>query len=163
VLCFHMILIKPFSIGKSVIREAEDKDADVIHFLVRELYSEDQKIAIDEGHITRTLAALKGLPEKGCVVVFENDNSIIGYTILIPFWSNEYGGNILNIDEIFLLPAFRGKGLGTEVIRSLIQQRPYHAVAVQLETTPDNSRAKRLYEKIGFKTYENQQLIFEYE
>jgi aminoglycoside 6'-N-acetyltransferase len=55
--------------------------------------------------------------------------------------------------DIFLGPDHLGRGLGTEamrlVVRHLIDERRHHRIT--LYTSPDNARAIRSYEKVGFR------------
>ena len=40
-------------------------------------------------------------------MLFLEQHDIRGYAIVIPFWSNEVGGNVLFIDELFVKPPAR--------------------------------------------------------
>lgn len=55
--------------------------------------------------------------------------------------------------DIFLDPALRGRGLGTEavrrVVRHLIEERGHHRVTI--DPAVDNTAAIRSYEKVGFR------------
>src|SRR5918992_6013050 len=57
-----------------------------------------------------------------------------------------------NID-IFLDPAFHGRGIGTEavrrVVRLLIHERGHHRITI--DPAADNAAAIRAYEKVGFR------------
>jgi ribosomal protein S18 acetylase RimI-like enzyme len=92
--------------------------------------------------------------------VFEQENRILGYAILINFWSNEYGGIILTIDELLVIPAYRGKGIGTAFIQFLMNSRYNDFVALKLEVLPYNQRALRLYESLGFQKADRDHLVY---
>jgi GNAT superfamily N-acetyltransferase len=129
-----------------------------------DLYSEDSEgKTINEEKINKTIYELNTYPEKGEIVLFEFENEIIGYSLLINYWSNEYGGNLLCIDELFVSDAFRGNQIATDFLNYLIQVKYSNAVAIQIEVTPSNKQAKRLYEKIGFKFSSNHHYIFDFE
>lgn len=55
--------------------------------------------------------------------------------------------------DIFLDPAFHGRGIGTEavrrVVRHLIDDRGHHRITIDPAT--DNAAAIRSYEKVGFR------------
>lgn len=144
------------------LRKATKEDLPQLKDMVARLYLEDKGEPIPKEHIKRTFHELTSYPEKGGVFLIEQERIVIGYVILATFWANEYGGTILSIDELFLLPDFRGQGLGHQIIRSLIEERPYNCVAIYLEHTPHNTRAGHLYEKLGFKPYENHSLFLEF-
>jgi GNAT superfamily N-acetyltransferase len=93
------------------------------------------------------------------VVVFEAEGRIVGYALLINFWSNEYGGIVLNIDELYVVPERRGAGTGTAFLNYLAAGHPGDCVALKLEVLPYNRRALRLYEKLGFEKSDRDFLI----
>jgi len=83
--------------------------------MISALYSEDRggKPITDE-KILQTVTELGRNPCKGEIVIFEKDNMTIGYSILIFYWSNEYGGTSYismscmsnrNIDDMAWPPA----------------------------------------------------------
>jgi ribosomal protein S18 acetylase RimI-like enzyme len=54
-------------------------------------------------------------------------------------------GQTLHIADIALLPAYRGQGIGTKLLRALGAQHP-----LSLEVADDNFAAQRLYARLGF-------------
>ena len=81
--------------------------------------------------------------------IFEIDNTVAGYALLAKTFSQEAGGLVVWIEEIFVKPEFRGKGLGGEFFDFLFQNRP--AARYRLEIEPENERAVVLYRKKGFE------------
>lgn len=80
------------------------------------------------------------------------DGQVAGHVILVPFWSNEFGGLMVFLDELFVAPAFRGRGVGSEVIgRVLALGRERGWVRVELEVNRTNVGARRLYARLGFE------------
>jgi GNAT superfamily N-acetyltransferase len=77
---------------------------------------------------------------------------LAGYALLIPFWSNELGGSICEVDELFVIPERRSQGHGTALFEAIANGVlwPTAVVGIALGVTPDNSRARRLYERLGF-------------
>lgn len=104
-----------------------------------------------EESILLTLDHFMNHPEKGSILVFENKKSLIGYSIIINYWSNEFKGNVLLIDELYILPAYRSKGIATAFFHYLSETRFNDSVMLQLEVSVENSKAIKLYERIGFK------------
>jgi len=113
--------------------------------------------------ILKTFDALTRHPDLGTVVVFESEGEIIGYALLVNFWSNEFGGKIIVIDELYIKRGFRSKGIGTSFIRNLAENSSGDSAALQLEVTPGNMSARRLYENLGFKSKRNETLILDLE
>jgi ribosomal protein S18 acetylase RimI-like enzyme len=113
---------------------------------------------ITDKKISQTIRELRNNPKKGKIIVFAKKNAIIGYSILVFYWSNEYGGDVLHIDELYVKPEYRGRGVAARFFRGLLQ--PHRsAVALQLEVTPSNKRALNYYKRLGFKKTRNLHLI----
>ena len=146
-----------------IYRQCKTSDKKTIVELIKSLYQEDSagKPIFDE-KINRTFNELTKYPGKGTIMIIEADAKIIGYGILINFWSNEYGGNILNLDELYIKYDYREKGIGTKFIQYLIDNKLNNCVAMQLETTPFNDKAKRLYERAGFKLSQSNRFIYDF-
>jgi GNAT superfamily N-acetyltransferase len=125
--------------------------------LMRQLYEEDPaERPVPEANFARTLRELEAHPDKGTILVIDREGRIVGYAVLINFWSNECGGNVVIIDELFVAQPWRGQGIGADFVRHLIDNEWNDAVAVRLEVTPANARARRLYERLGFSSHKNE-------
>jgi len=148
-------------------RQARDEDdaAIVEHMLA--LYAEDPAPApVSAEQCARTLRRLRAEPTRGVALGLEGQGditgsitgSITGYALLCSFWSNELGGEVCIIDELFVAPSARSRGAASELVQGLCERRwPWFrdAVAVELEVTPSNARARALYERLGFRAYKN--------
>ena len=105
-------------------------------------------------NMRRTLQELRQTPVRGRAMVLEVESRIRGYALLVLFWSNELGGEVCTIDELYVEPDHRGSGHATRLLESLSARgEPWleSIVALALEVTPDNARARRFYERIGFR------------
>lgn len=143
-------------------RPIRDSEEEIVSQLIESLYNEDPGIKLmTEDKIRNTFDKLRLTPELGTILVIETDNNIAGYSILINFWSNEFGGNILFIDELYIKKEFRGQGIGTNFIKHLKDTKYNNAVALQLHVTPNNPGARKLYESLGFHRHKNDTLTFD--
>lgn len=119
------------------------------------LYREDPSPEpISPEQVQATLQTLRNEPHRGLTVVLEVQGEVAGYAFLIRFWSNELGGEVVTIDELYVRPADRGQGQATTLLEELSGPEslwPSPAVALSLEVTPDNHRARALYERLGFR------------
>jgi ribosomal protein S18 acetylase RimI-like enzyme len=99
-----------------------------------------------------TLAVLRRDPDRGRAVVLDVHRKVSGYALLIGFWSNELGGEICEVDELFVAPEHRNRGYGTSLFAAIAQGDlwPSPTPAIVLGVTPDNAAARRLYERLGF-------------
>lgn len=148
----------PFSDGEqaqletirfSAMRNLEQQDEVVA--MMRLLYEEDPGVRkVDDSRFPSTLEHFVSHPSAGQVVLFHEGSKLRGYAVLVPYWSNEFGGTLLFVDELFVDPGSRNRGIGRSFFRYLEQQRPFGPVAFGLGVNPGNSRARRLYESLGF-------------
>lgn len=133
-------------------RRMEEADREVVAGMIMAFYEEaGGGEFMNPGMIERTFRQLAAHPDYGWVEVFEAQGRIIGYALLVNFWSNEYGGIVLNIDELYVVPGARGGGVGTAFLNHLAAGHPGDLAALKLEVLPYNRRALRLYEKLGFR------------
>src|SRR5579862_4423543 len=91
---------------------ADDRMAPQVSAMMRALYSEDEApSAPDPGRFPITIAHLLINPSQGRIVLFMQGSALSGYALLVPYWSNEFGGVLLFVDEIFVIPAARCRGI----------------------------------------------------
>ncbi len=124
--------------------------------MMESLYTEDHAASpINTALFPQTLRTLIANPDRGRIVLFEDATTICGYALLIPYWSNEFGGTLVFIDELFVRAESRGQGLATRFIEAIKRERPFDAVAILLEVSETNHRARKLYESLGFAPRSN--------
>ncbi len=84
-------------------RPAEPTDDDAIVLLCMALFREDPSPhAPSPDHARRTLAAYRAQPVRGRAVVLDGADGVVGYAFLASFWSNELGGEVCVIDELYV-------------------------------------------------------------
>lgn len=89
--------------------------------------------------------------------VLECENKVAGYALTVNYYSQEFGGKVFWIDELFVKPEFRGRNLGTEFleyVKSLDGN-----VLLRLEAEKNNQKAIALYKRLGFEELDYLQLI----
>src|SRR5690606_21859902 len=79
--------------------------------MLRRFYAED-RIALDEPRVRRGLDQLLADPGLGAALFAEAGGERVGYLVLGWCFSIEQGGRHVLIDEIYLEPHARGRGLG---------------------------------------------------
>lgn len=137
-------------------RPFNHNDSSELREMIFALYNEDPDGGkVTDENISGTIRELSAGSSNGEIVIFEADGEIAGYAILIFFWSNEYGGDILHIDEIYVKPSWRNKRIASDFIKSYEGK----VKAVWLEVIPTNEKAMRFYKKLGFKETKNTWLI----
>ena len=131
---------------------SESDDASVVEMYLG-LYREDPGSSVaDARQMRQTLATLRREPWRGRAVVLEVGQQIIGYALLIAYWSNEFGGEVCAVDELYVGPGFRSRGLGASLFEQIERGGfwPGKVAAFALGTTPGNTRARLFYERLGF-------------
>jgi ribosomal protein S18 acetylase RimI-like enzyme len=105
--------------------------------------------------LPRIESLLKGLiqaPERGVCWVAEEDGALRGYLLAVFMFSLEHGGMMAEIDEIFVAPDMRSRGLGALLLRHAERDLAQRGlVRLQLQLGMDNHRGRRFYERHGFR------------
>ena len=135
----------------SFVTMTDREHADQVLRMMRELYATDAPdLHVDPSRFPATIERLLAEPSRGRVVLGMLDGAVVGYALLIPYWSNEFGGIVVLLDELLVEQRFRGRGIARAFLRFLDEHRPFEAVAIALEVSPANARARALYEGMGF-------------
>lgn len=91
-------------------------------------------------------------------IIFEDQ--IAGYIILVKYFSFEFGGEILFLDELYVKPEFQGKSLGKKALEFVKDySTENHFKVVLLEIENHNDKAKKLYEHYGFQNHKRSLMI----
>lgn len=126
------------------IRAAEHPDADRIFALLEQFavsYTPDR--ASFERHFPLLL-------ESGHTVflVAESHESVVGYALafhLLTFYAN---GPITELQELMVDPAYRGQGIGMQLVEAAADEARSHG---SVEMTAPTRRAGYFYKKLGFE------------
>ncbi len=136
----------------SFVTMTDRQHADQVLRLMHELYSnETPELGVDPAHFPATIERLLAEPSQGRVLLFMREGVLAGYALLIPYWSNEFGGTVLLVDEILVEKAYRGQGIARAFFGFIAETPPFEAVALALEVSPKNDHARALYEALGFQ------------
>jgi ribosomal protein S18 acetylase RimI-like enzyme len=108
---------------------------------------------------TRARRALEQMIREnhGRAWIIELEGKAAGYVIVLYGFSLEYGGRVLEIDELFIQTEFRGHGLGWAILEFVeAEAHDFGAILLTLETEADNENAQAFYGKHGFSKLERQ-------
>ena len=146
-----------------IFRPYKNNDLAVLKKLMKDFYDEDPGYCkINDKKIETTVHEFMKNPEKGRIVVFEFNSKIIGYAIIINYWSNEYGGNIIVLDELYVVPAQRRKGCATHFLNFLSSREGKSSRGIQLEVGKKNKTALKAYKKNGFTLLDNHIMFYDF-
>jgi len=135
-------------------RLARPEEDERIVGLSLSLYREDpSSVSVTPDQVRRTLDTFRREPWRGRAAVLEVDGAVQGMALLVSFWSNEFSGEVCQVDELYVAPPARGQGHGTSLFAALERGELWtpRPAALALGVTPGNARARRLYESLGFK------------
>ena len=123
-------------------------------------YHVEEEIASDETHLRAALGPLLDGSPMGCVYLIGPRRAPIGYIAIAFGWSIEFGGMEGFVDEFFIRPGVRGRGVGSEVLQALLPQMDAAGVhALHLEASTDRPRLQRLYSRAGFRMRDGYHLM----
>lgn len=126
-------------------------DIEALLAMLRRFYDED-RIALDEPRVRRGLDQVLADPALGAVLLAESNGEPVGYLVLGWCFSLEQGGRHVLIDELYLVPAARGRGLGRALLAAACDWARWQGAEVaRLEVNRHNPRAKALYLGNGFR------------
>ncbi|MDE7337336.1 MAG: GNAT family N-acetyltransferase [Clostridia bacterium] len=134
-----------------MIRKYRCEDRQKVLNMMREFYSSPAVLhKIPEQNYAKTLDEAEKSSPYLDVFILEYGNDTAGYALMAYTYSNEAGGNVAWIEEIYVLPEYRSKGLGREFITFI--KREYGDFArIRLEVEQSNDGATRLYKREGFE------------
>jgi GNAT superfamily N-acetyltransferase len=99
-----------------------------------------------------SLATLLLNPNLGGVWLIYWDRQVVGYIAVCVGYSIQFGGKDAFIDEFYIRPEFRGKGIGRQTLESIkIAATDLDIRSIHLEVARTNTNAHRLYDRAKFK------------
>lgn len=137
-----------------VLEKASSPETAELVGLMGEFYAESG-YPLNRPRATAAFAALLSDSRLGHAWLIRSDRHTAGYVVIVMGYSMEHGGLIAYVDDLFIRPAFRRAGLGTEALKFVrsfcasIQAR-----AIYLEVGVDNAAAQAVYKRMGFVNVE---------
>jgi GNAT superfamily N-acetyltransferase len=126
-------------------------DFEAVFGLLRQFY-EETKFPLDEPAAARALRELLARPALGRVWLIHVAGEPVGYAAVTFGFSLEYEGCDAFLDEIFLRPSARGRGVGRGCLAAIEAAcREFGVRALHLEVERDNAAAQALYRERGFR------------
>jgi len=146
-----------------MIRKITAADEEIYLSMAKDFYTSDAVLfKIDEKNITDTFDELMRSDMYAECFIFEREGHAAGYSLLAKTYSQEAGGMVVWIEEIFVIPEYRSKGLGKEFFQYLDMNRPERIKRMRLEADSGNVDAMALYERMDFTRLEYLQMVKDY-
>ena len=80
----------------------------------------------------------------------------------VGFISMDYREDLIFGESIALLPDFQSKGIGSQVIEGLMVESEKLALPLCIQVFKVNTRARKLYERLGFNLYGESETHFKF-
>lgn len=123
--------------------------------LVATFHAEANITSTEETRHAGVAPLLDGIPY-GCAYLIGPPRAPIGYMVITFGWSVEFGGLDGIIDELFIRPGVRGRGIASEALVALPRALAGGGLrAIHLEVDKTNAQALKLYRRAGFATRDN--------
>jgi ribosomal protein S18 acetylase RimI-like enzyme len=134
-------------------RNATLDDIPALVDLMQEFYAQAD-YPLDRDWAAASFSALLQDESLGAIWIVFQDSEPAGYVVLTIRFSMEYGGLDAFIDDLFIRPAYRHRGLGRTALNALFAECTRRKVlAVHVEVGEDNVAAKALYRSYGLEPY----------
>ena len=144
------------------LRDLTPEDRDLVVPMVQAFYRSDAvDHPVDAAILERSFQDAASPAEpllRGLLIQWEGKPA--GYMYLTQCYSAEVGGRCIFIEEIYLEPEYRRRGLGAQIMAWLEQEYPA-ARRFRLEVTQANQGAVHLYQKAGYTFLRYDQMVLD--
>ncbi len=130
---------------------ARPDDAEMVLGLLRVQYDEHGIVLAPE-RLSDAIAGALGHPERGTILVARDGVEVVGVAYLSYVWTLEHGGLSSWLEELFVVPSRRERGVGGALLAAAIEHaRRIGCAAMDLEVEASHDRAAHLYSRVGFR------------
>ncbi len=146
-----------------MVRKIEPADREAYIGLVQQFYSSDAvQHTVPKENIEATFDEMmrSDVYAQGYMLIY--DGQAAGYALVAKTFSCEGGGLTVWVEEAFIAPSYRSLGLGKALFAAIEAEHGPRLARMRLEITPDNTRAKSLYQKLGFQEFPYLQMVKEF-
>jgi len=132
-------------------------DRDRLLNMVTQFHLEERLPTTDEERLAGIDALFSGELQAAAWLIGPK-SSPVGYIIVSFGFCMAIGGREAMIDEIWIRPSVRGRGMGSQCLAMILKELSQMDIKrVNLDVATDNPQAKALYEKLGFAPHERYQ------
>ena len=133
------------------VRPAAPNDIPPLLALVRRYWEFEGIEGFAALRIELVLQRLLAEPRLGAIWVAESDGRLVGYLIAVLVLSVEHRGLMAEIDEFFVLPEARSRGVGRQLLAAAETALAARGcVRLQLQLGVANSEARAFYQRRGY-------------
>jgi len=134
-------------------RFLEQADIAALLPLMKDFYA-IERLQYDAERLRQLLLQLSGSQHLGRLILFEQSGTLVGYMVLGFGFSLEFHGKDCFIDEFYVVPEHRSRGIGQAAVDFAVEIcRSARIKAVHLEADHANVRGHEFYKRLGFKDH----------
>ena len=120
--------------------------------LLARLFTQEADFKPDAQKQARGLELIIAEPSRGQLFVLRVGNRAVGMVSLLRTVSTAEGGEVFWLEDLIVAEEFRGRGLGSELLRRAIEfARRQGVPRITVLTDLENKPAQGLYKRHGFK------------
>lgn len=143
-----------------MIRRIRKEDKEAYISMAAEFYSSDAvHHRVPRTHFADTFEEMMRSDVHVAGFIFEYENNTAGYALLAKTFSQEAGGKVVWIEELYVRPAYQNRGLGHAFFRYLRTDLGKDTKRVRLEAAKGNQKAISFYQRMGFETLPYIQMV----
>lgn len=143
-----------------MIRKLRKEDKDLYISMVKDFY--DSEAVLDNIPMENILNTYNEIVSSSPYVkayLIEEEEETAGYGLISLTYSNEAGGLVVWIEELYIIEKFRGLGLGSKFLNFIETKFSGEAKRFRLEISKTNKSAQRLYLREGYRPLEYLQMV----
>jgi GNAT superfamily N-acetyltransferase len=141
------------------VRQGQPKDIATLVTLMAEFYAESD-YELDRPIAEKAFATIIADERFGYVWIIDENGKDVGYVVITLRYGMEYGGLMAYLDDLFVVPQSRNRGLSTA---ALIQVRDFcksiGVRAITVEVGHNNGPAQTVYRRLGLVEVPGRQLL----
>src|SRR5688572_3482844 len=134
-------------------RDAARTDVAAIVEFQLAMARETEDVALDRPTLTRGVDAVFDTPSLGRYYVAESGGEVIGSLLITYEWSDWRNGMVWWIQSVYVLPAFRGRGVYAGLyahIKTIVEPDPAIR-GIRLYVDNRNAAAQKVYARLGME------------
>jgi len=138
--------VETFSIASATVSDCSES----ARLLVRQLAEHSVNASAEQ--LSWVLEKIVADAARGFVLLAREKGRIVGIAYVATILSAEHCGRVAWLEELYVMPSHRSRGIGTALIAAMIERaRKAGIVAIDLEIDASHSRAESLYRRLGFR------------
>ena len=142
---------QPTAQALSIVPASTDDCSECARLLAGQL--DEHGIKSPSEPLSRMLLEAVARPDRCFLLLAKLKGRIVGVAYVATILSAEHCGVVAWLEELYVIPEHRSRGIGTELVSAVIRTASdLGAVAVDLEIDASHDRVASLYQRFGFRS-----------